>query len=211
MGPGSPVPGIPQCNRKRQFASCYYSQRTFHQIKAYSGSIPGLSDIFLGMITTNDPEHKSQIFDNQAATALSINTLHYNNLANPLTVNLDNNNSIKFKLDKGAEIDVLPKEIHNKLHQRPRLSPTSISPTANNSTNIPVLGKCKASVNYKNVVTPIMFIVADTNSQLVLSITTCKKLNLIKCIFQIHPSLPQKISRLLWHTRDSSKYTPHNC
>ena len=73
-----------------------------------SGSILNPSDIFRGMLTTNDPEHDAQPFHNQVATALSINTLHYNEQANPWTVNLDiNGNSFKFKLDTGAEIGVL--------------------------------------------------------------------------------------------------------
>ena len=127
------------------------------------------------MSTSNDPEHEAQPFHNQAATVLSINTLHYNKQANSWTVSQDiDSNSIKFELNNGVETDVLTKAIYNELHQRPRLSSISIGLIAYNGTNIPVQGKCKVSVNYKKVVTPIMFIIADTNLQPVLSITARK-------------------------------------
>ena len=48
-----------------------------------------------------------------------------------------------------------------------------------------------------------MFIVADTNSQSVLSATTYKKLNLIKCIFQIDANL----SALLKNIKTVSVYS----
>lgn len=148
------------------------------------------------MITTKDPQHEVQPFYKQAATALSINTLNHDGQANPWTVNLDvNGNSVNFKLDTGAEIDVLPKATYNRLYQRPKLSPTSISLTAYNGTNISVLGKCTASIKYKKVTTSIKFIVADTISQPVLGATTCEKLNLIKRIFQIDTNLPALLKK----------------
>ena len=55
---------------------------------------------------------------------------------------------------------------------------------------IPVLGKCKTLLNYKKVVTPITFIVANTNLQRVLNSTTSKTLNLIKRIFQFDANFP---------------------
>ena len=64
------------------------------------------------MITTNAPQHEAQTSHNQATTAFSIIT-HYNEQANPQTVNLNiNGNNINLKLDTEAEI-------YNKIHQRP--------------------------------------------------------------------------------------------
>ena len=118
---------------------------------------------------------------NQAVTALSINTLYYDERGNPWTANLDlNNNSINLNLDTGTEIDVLPKAIDNNFHQCPILRPISNSLTAYSGTNISVLGKYKVFVIYKKVVTLIMFIVADTISQPVLSSTNLISLSIDK-------------------------------
>ena len=56
--------------------------------------------------------------------------------------------------------------------------------------NIPVLGKCIASITHKNTISPVMFILADTNSQAILGADTYKKLQLIKRVFNTNSNLP---------------------
>ena len=71
--------------------------------------------------------------------------------------------------------------MYYKLHLQ--LRPTL---TANNNTNIPVLGKPIASVTHKITVSPVMFIIADTNSQAFLDVDNWEKLQTIKQIFNFH-------------------------
>ena len=101
------------------------------------------------------------------------------------TINI-NNIKINFKLDTGAEINVLPNKIYKKLSPRPELKKTSISLRAYNNTEIPTLGKCTIKLNNKNIQTHATFIIADINSKPVLSARTCEELNLIKRIFKIN-------------------------
>ena len=110
-------------------------------MEAYSSvsdSIPGASNIYLSMITANDPKHEVQLPRTRITTALSINPLNYT--ANPWTVKLDiKGTTIHFKTDTRAEIDELPKTIHRKLQERPKLFRTSMTLSINNGTSISAL------------------------------------------------------------------------
>ena len=145
------------------------------------------------MIKATDPknEFKKSSFEpavTQKETHLQVNTIK----SKPWTATLDLNGSdVDFKLDSGAEINVLPKSVYNNLLKRPKFKSTNIKLSAYNNTDIPVLGKCIASITYKNSVNPILFVVADTDSTAVLGATTCDKLQLIKRLYKIDASLPQ--------------------
>lgn len=102
---------------------------------------------------------------------------------------------VKFKIDSGTEINVIPRRIYNKLHWYPKLKSTSVTLTAYNNTSIPVVGKFIVSVTYTNVISPVKFIIGDTNSQAVLVPDTHEKLQLIKRIFSIKANLPELLDK----------------
>ena len=83
---------------------------------------------------------------------------------------LDNNDSM---VDSSAEINVCPQS-HGK--QTSSTSKTKINPSYDSNINICVLGKCIASVDHKNTILPVMFNIADTNSQTILGADNCEKL-----------------------------------
>jgi hypothetical protein len=59
------------------------------------------------------------------------------------TINLDTNGSnVRYKLDTGAQVNVLPRSQYNRLIRKPKLKSTKVKLTAYNGTNIPVVGKC---------------------------------------------------------------------
>ena len=109
-----------------------------------------------------------------------------NTLTNEWSVLLDTNGSdIQYKIDTGAQCNVLPKVVYNQLLDRPKLKKTSVKLSAYNGTEIPVSGKCLAKIKHKNTVTHVLFIVADTKSSPILGLKTSSNLNLIKRIMKI--------------------------
>jgi hypothetical protein len=69
------------------------------------------------------------------------------------TVDMDTNGSnVRYKLDTGAQVNVLPKSQYNRLLRKPKLKNTKVKLTAYNGTNIPVVGKCIVRVAHKRIV-----------------------------------------------------------
>jgi hypothetical protein len=103
------------------------------------------------------------------------------------TVDMDTNGSnVRFKLDTGAQVNVLPKSQYDKLLRRPKLKSTKVKLTAYNGTNIPVVGRCIARIAHKkNRDVPVMFVVAETSSPPILGLSTCENLNLIKRVMMV--------------------------
>jgi hypothetical protein len=115
------------------------------------------------------------------------------------TVGMDTNGSnVRYKLDTGAQVNVLPKSQYNRLIRKPKLKNTKVKLTAYNGTNIPVVGKCIVRVAHKkNCDVPVLFIVAETTSQPILGLSTCENLNLVKRVMIVKPKeeqLPSFIS-----------------
>ena len=61
-----------------------------------------------------------------------------------------NETSIDFKIDTGAEVNVLPVKIYNNIKPKPKLNKTSVRLTAYNNTKIPVTGSCTVTLQSKN-------------------------------------------------------------
>ena len=62
-------------------------------------------------------------------------------------------------------------------------------------TATPILGKCVANVTLRNPVTPLLFIVADTESKPIIGEDGSEKLQLIKRIFYIDSKYPAIIEK----------------
>ena len=66
-------------------------------------------------------------------------------------IDLDaNGTQLKFKLDTGAQCNILPKSIYLKLRKKPKLHKTKISLKAYNESTIYVCGKCVLTLEYNN-------------------------------------------------------------
>ena len=100
-----------------------------------------------------------------------------------------NGSFVSYKLDTGAETNVLPKDIYNGSKEKPKLLSTKVSLSAYNNTEIPVVGKCIVTVEVKQRRTPVMFVVADINSTAILDQSACEKLQLIRRIYKITGNL----------------------
>ena len=109
-----------------------------------------------------------------------------------------NGSNVRYKLDTGAQVNVLPKYQYNRLLQKSKLKSTKVKLAAYNGTNIPVVGRCIVQIAHKkDCKVPVMFIVAETSSPPILGLSTCENLNLIKCVMVVkskEKQLPSFIS-----------------
>ena len=87
---------------------------------------------------------------------------------------------INFKIDSGAEANSIPLCEYRNIRNRPKLHKPRVKLTAYNGTNISVEGSCILYVENNNKCYPILFIVADIDSQPILGLKTSKQLNLIQ-------------------------------
>ena len=92
---------------------------------------------------------------------------------------------INFKIDSGAEANIIPLREYKNIRNSPKLHKPRVKLSAYNGTNIPVEGLCILYVENNNKSYPFLFIVADIDSQPFLDLKTSKQLNLIQRIMKI--------------------------
>ena len=117
---------------------------------------------------------------------------------NEWTIKISTNDSdIVYKIDTGAQANVLPFSAYNKLTKKPKLLSTNVKLNAYNDTRIPVKGACILNLNYKDNNIPVPFIVADIDSSPVIGLKTSSQLNLVKRIEIIknHNGIPQYLDK----------------
>ena len=109
--------------------------------------------------------------DDQTAWFISINT---------------SGSDINYKIDTGAQANIIPQCLYNSLRKKPKLHSTKEKLFAYDGSEIPVVGKCIARLKPKrNADYPVQFFVVSTKSCPTLGLKTCRQLNLIKWIWQI--------------------------
>ena len=147
-----------------------------------TSSIPDLADhsssdesdneYFLGTVTTEKKSEELFIgaIDDKESTKEWLVTIESNEL--PVT----------YKLDTGAEANVIPIHQFYKFRRRPTLHKTKTRLTAYNQTPIKVEGRCIINLNYRSKTYPTLFIIAHTKSKPILGLQACERLNLVKRI-----------------------------
>ena len=109
-----------------------------------------------------------------------------------------NNTTIVYKIDTGADANVISYEDYKSLKDKPRIKPVKIKLTAYNGTVIPVKGKYILNIRQNNSkTTPILFIVADIKSTPILGHQSSSRLNLIRRIYVVDRSkdVPEYVDR----------------
>lgn len=96
------------------------------------------------------------------------------------------NENIKFKLDTGASINVLPFKYVEKIGMKTYVQNCSDKLVAYNGTKIPIIGVINLNCNVKQHMTKLNFYVtSDINNIPILGLQSCVDLKLIKRIFNI--------------------------
>lgn len=110
-----------------------------------------------------------------------------------------NGENIKFKIDTGAMVNVLPLSIYNKLGYSLRhISKTNVVLKSYTGSNLDVLGVCKL-LCYKNNNSSykLEFFVVKSNSLAILGLPSCKNLNLVMKVEAIDKYLDKNSNTLV--------------
>ena len=105
-----------------------------------------------------------------------------------------NGTDVNYRIDTGAEVNVMPLSIYHDLHEKPLLDNTNVTLTAYNGSSIPVRGRCITTIERYGKSVPILFIIADTSSPPVIGAKASEHLNLIKRIMTVNSENSEFIS-----------------
>ena len=107
-----------------------------------------------------------------------------------------------FKIDSGAQANIIPKNCFRTLKNEPKLHKPNAKLTAYNGSSIPVKGSCIliTELNWETI--PVLFIVIDVNSQNVLGLKASTQLNLVKWIMSIDKTPDPKVPSYLNKFKD---------
>ena len=159
-----------KCGRRGHFGNrCTKKEREVKQVENRSSESTGSSDedvFFISEISAigNEDDHLEENWN----------------------VDLDIcGTMVTFKIDTGAQVNVLPKSQYKKLWKRPKLLKSSTKLTAYNGSSIPVAGKCIATVTHEGRSTSVLFIVAEIEAVSILGLKTSAGLRLIERVMSV--------------------------
>jgi hypothetical protein len=95
---------------------------------------------------------------------------------------------VKFKLDTGAQANVIPFSLLQRIGKKNILRPTNVKLSTYTGDKIPVKGKCKWSVKYKKKAFNLEFIVVKSDAKPILGIQACEEMGLIKRVMALNKS-----------------------
>ncbi|KAL8608308.1 hypothetical protein ACOMHN_042175 [Nucella lapillus] len=119
-----------------------------------------------------------------------------NNKETPNTVSadieLETGNVLRFKIDTGAQVNVIPTTIFEKLPHRPAITPCKEKLISYTGQALKVAGCVNLHVSHKDNTYQGPFYIADTPSQPVLGLQASLQLQLIKIIMSVESTLVTK-------------------
>ena len=96
-----------------------------------------------------------------------------------------NGTPISYKIDTGAQCNIIPIRRLVNISPKPGLQPVNVKLSAYNGSKIPVIGKCSLTLACKNKSFKVSFLVVDSGSVPIPRLKTSKHLQLIKRICRI--------------------------
>jgi hypothetical protein len=125
-------------------------------------------------------EEKLMSSDDEKSVGLSINTINSLKCGAGWTVQLETNGTIvRYKLDTGAQVNVLPRKIYASLKSAPVLKPAPVKLMPYGSSDpLPLDGQCQCHINYGKG-HHLKFFVVPTMSSPLLGLDACQQLGLI--------------------------------
>lgn len=115
------------------------------------------------------------------------------------------NKIVKFKLDTGSQVNVLPYHIYCKLNISTPLLKSKRTLSAYNGNILPSLGICHLPCTHKSSKLDVEFYVVDTKSTPILGMKSCLDFGLIKLIYATETTLTPTKTRT---DGEPSKVTP---
>lgn len=95
--------------------------------------------------------------------------------------------NINFKLDTGADVNVLPQKYLKTMRiEEKELTKTKLKLQGYSGSNISVIGKCFLKFKHRSTDYILQFIVVDSDSAPILGRSSCEELNLVKRVWSIN-------------------------
>ncbi|XP_072400425.1 uncharacterized protein [Diabrotica undecimpunctata] len=104
---------------------------------------------------------------------------------------------VKFKLDSGADISILPKYIFDSLSSKLLLNKSLTTLVAYGNFKFKPVGEVFLECQYKNSSCKLKFLIVDFNAEPILGLSNCIKFDLIKRVNVIETTLPTKKEDIL--------------
>ena len=170
------------CHKKNHFARCY--KRKVHQVsnqyQESNTSSDSDTDFVIDSIVITDKD--SNLIDDFDQSIKIDAIVDDDTSMSHWSVRLETNNeSVKYRIDTGAQVNVLPRHLFKTLSPSPKLKSTPIKLSAYNCSNIPVHGKCILLVNYRGKKFHVLFIIVDSNNTVpIIGLKTSERLNLVR-------------------------------
>ena len=113
---------------------------------------------------------------------------------------VNNNTTVSFKLDTGAQVNILPVDVYKRLQPRPPLKKTDVKIRGYTGATIPIIGSCVTTVKHNAGSLELPFLITTEGEstkkyQPVLGLKACEKLQLIKAIWNIEALNSPSVSR----------------
>ena len=100
----------------------------------------------------------------------------------PVTVN---ETIIPFKLDTGAQVNLLSAADYSTLKVKSKIHPVNVRVTGYTGESVPVKGSCLATFQHKGQSLKAQLLIVDKKVQPILGLSACEKLNLVKRVFVV--------------------------
>ena len=153
-----------KCHGKNHYASKCFSKSARNMIHS------------LAPDTQESQNYQDRFF---CGEILAVNNI---DKANELYVDLEiNDKKIKFKVDTGAQCNIMPENMLMKMNKIPELMPTSTRLTAYGGANIPVVGKCEMRIKYDKASTAevIFYVISIDGAKPIIGLPTLRELKIL--------------------------------
>lgn len=165
---------------------------------------PALGKMCLNCNNFNHFSRMCNVYDVQAEGPTDQVIFCFNDSRSDWSIELAfGSNLIKFKLDTGADVNVLPlKYLCQVGVDQQDLIKSCIKLKGYSGSDISVLGKCHLKVEYKQNFYILEFLVADVSSPPVLGRDSCSELNVVKLVLGISCSQSNEYEGIFHNYRD---------
>ena len=96
------------------------------------------------------------------------------------------NHKVKFKLDTGAQVNIIPAQRFHKLFSKADMKPTTRRLTGYGGEPLDVKGTCNLSCKYKGTAMTLEFYIVTTKAPPVLGLRACIDMDLIKLVLSVN-------------------------
>ena len=173
-----------KCRKLNHFARlCRSTRIDFIEDETVSDEEEPTTDLFIGTISAGQTSIKDE--DTTDIYIENISTTTKTTVPDEVfvTMNLVGvKKSMEFKLDTGAQVNVIPWRVAETFDTFPKLQPVHNHLYGYSGKHLDVKGQCKIECRYRDICRELVFYVVNTDAPPVLSLKSCLEMNLIKLI-----------------------------